>query len=240
MVTPVARRSQSRDLEAVFAARGWLTEHPAEFRSLLLGEAVPVEAPPGTFVFRRDDVSTGLYGIVSGAIGVEGGHRRQTPLLGHIMRKGEWFGIKALLHGGPRELSYRAIEPTGLLFIPRTQLVPLMQKDPSIAVRVGQLAEIGNRLGAWIARDLLTPDAGRRLAAVLYRVLGAGEVVPDDPQGFWLTRQQLGEMANLSRHHVGRKLAAFEAAGWISCGYNRIRLLDAEALAAFAYRDEEA
>jgi hypothetical protein len=114
-----------------------------------------------------------------------------------------------------------------------------MQRDPAIAVRVGQLAEIGNRLGAWIARDLLTPDAGKRLAAVLYRVLGAGEVVPDDPQGFWLTRQQLGEMANLSRHHVGRKLSAFEAAGWISCGYNRVRLLDAEALAAFAYGDEE-
>lgn len=219
--------------------RGWLTEQPAEFRSLLLSEAVPVEARQGTFVFRRDDESNGLYGIVSGAIGVEGGHRRQTPLLGHIMRKGEWFGIKAVLHGGPRELTYRAIEPTRLLFISRTQLVPLMQRDPAIAVRVGQLAEIGNRLGAWIARDLLTPDAGRRLAAVLFRVLGTGDVVPDDPQGFWLTHRQLGEMANLSRHHVGRKLASFEAEGWISCGYNRVRLLDAEALAAFAYGDEE-
>ena len=239
MINSAASRNSSNDLEAVFSARGWLTEHPAEFRSLLLGAAVPVEVRPGSLVFRRDDESNGLYGIVSGAIGVEGGHRRQTPLLGHIMRKGEWFGIKALLHGGPRELSYRAIEPTRLIFISRTELVPLMQKDPAIAVRVGQLAEIGNRLGAWIARDLLTPDAGRRLAAVLFRALGTGEVVPDDPQGFWLTHRQLGEMANLSRHHVGRKLASFEAAGWIRCGYNRIRLMDAEALAAFAYGDEE-
>ena len=114
-----------------------------------------------------------------------------------------------------------------------------MQIDPTIAVRVGQLAEIGNRLGSWIARDLLTPDAGRRLASVLFRVLGTGEVVPDDPQGFWLTQQQLGEMANLSRHHVGRKLASFEKAGWISCGYNRVRLVDAEAPSAFAYGDED-
>ena len=114
-----------------------------------------------------------------------------------------------------------------------------MQKDPTIAIRVGQLAEIGTRLGAWIARDLLTPDPGRRLASVLYRVVGMGEVQPDDPQGFWLTHQQLGEMANLSRHHVGRKLASFEAAGWIKCKYNRIQLLDAEALAAFAYGDDE-
>ena len=69
---------------------------------------------------------------------------------------------------------------------------------------------------------------------------GPERLQPDDPQGFWLTHQQLGEMANLSRHHVGRKLASFEAAGWIGCGYNRIRLLDAEALAAFAYGDDEA
>ena len=78
-------------------------------------------------------------------MGVEGGHRRQTPLLGHVMRAGEWFGTKALLHGGPRELTYRAIEPTSLLFVSRTRLLPLMRRDPEIAVRVGQLAEIGNR-----------------------------------------------------------------------------------------------
>ncbi len=233
------RRIPSADLDAVFAARGWLTEHPAEFRSLLIGEAVPLAVRRGTCVFRRDDASNGLYGLVSGAIGVEGGHRHQTPLLGHVLRSGEWFGIKALLHGGPRELTYRAIEPSKLIFVPRAQLVPLMQKDPAIAVRVGQLAEIGNRLGSWIARDLLTPDAGRRLASVLFRVLGSGEVAPDDSQGFWLTHQQLGEMANLSRHHVGRKLASFEAAGWIACGYNRVRLLDPEGLAEFAYGDEE-
>lgn len=233
------RRSQQTEFGAVFAARGWLSEHPAAFCEMLVGEGVPVEVRAGTCVFRRDDDSNGLYGILSGAIGVEGGHRRQSPMLGHVFRRGEWFGIKAVLHGGPRELTYRALESSRLIYVARTRLVPLMQTDPDIAVRVGQLAEIGNRLGSWIARDLLTPDAGRRLASVLYRVLGAGEVGPDDPEGFRLTHEQLGEMANLSRHHVGRKLASFEAAGWIACGYNRVRLLDAEGLAAFAYADDQ-
>jgi CRP/FNR family cyclic AMP-dependent transcriptional regulator len=233
------RASPQADLEAVFASRGWLAEHPAAFRNLLLREGVPVEIRAGTCVFRRDDESNGLYGIITGAIGVEGGHRRQSPLLGHVFRRSEWFGIKAVLHGGPRELTYRAIEPARLLYISRSRLVPMMQGDADVAVRVGQLAEMGSRLGSWIARDLLTPDAGRRLAAVLFRVLGAGEVAQDDPAGFRLTHQQMGEMANLSRHHVGRKLASFEAAGWIACGYNRVRLLDAAGLAAFAYGDED-
>jgi CRP-like cAMP-binding protein len=233
------RRAMQSDPGAVFAARGWLTEHPAAFRSLLMKEGVPVEMRVGTCVFRRDDEANGLYGILSGAIGIEGGHRLQSPLMMHVLRTGEWFGIKAVFLGGPRELTYRALEPTRLLLVPRLKIFPLMQTNADVAMRVGQLAELATRLGSWIARDLQTPDAGRRLAAVLFRVLGAGEVQSEDPEGFRLTHQQLGEMANLSRHHVGRKLAGFEAEGWIACGYNRIRLLDADGLAGFAFGDDE-
>lgn len=239
MASRIEPRIVPPELEAVFAARGWLAEHPAEFRALLYDIGVATSVAPAAYIFREGDASHGLYGIVAGAIGVEGGHARQTPLLGHVMRRGDWFGIKAPLHGGPRGLTYRAIEPSRLLFIPNARLVPLMRADTAVAIRVGQLGEVGSRLGAWTVRDLLTHDAGQRLAAVLLRVVGGGDLAPDDPRGFWLTHQALAEMANLSRQHVGRKLSGFEAAGWIACGYNRIRLLDAEALAAFAYRDED-
>jgi CRP-like cAMP-binding protein len=232
-------RSPARaDLNEIFGARGWLSSQPEAFRSLVICKGVQVSESVGSVVFRRDDPATGLYGIISGAIGVDCGTYRQSPLLGHVMRRGEWFGTKAL-YGGSRELTFEAIEPTQLLFVPRSEIVPLMQASADVAVRVGQLGEHGDRLSWSVIRDLLTPDAGRRLAAVLYRVLGEGDVAPDDPEGFRLSHQQLGEMANLSRHHVGRKLAVFEAAGWIACGYNRVRLLDPGGLAAFACGDDE-
>jgi CRP/FNR family transcriptional regulator, cyclic AMP receptor protein len=235
-----SHRIEALGLEAVFARRGWLKDHPPSFRSLIIHTGVVLETEVGATIFREGDQSSGLYGVINGACGIEGGHPRATPMMGHILRTGDWFGIKAPLHGGPRELTYRVIEPGLLLFLPNTRLLPLMRNDPEIAIRVGQLAEMGNRLGSWVSRDLMTPDAGRRLAAVLFRALGMGEVEPDDPRGFALTHKQLGEMANLSRHHVGRKLASFEAQGWIVCGYNRIRLVNADALAVFAYADEEA
>jgi len=188
---------------AVFAARGWLSEHPATFRALMIRNGVVVEAQAGTCVFRQDDDSDGVFGIINGAISVEGGHRRQSPLMGHVMRAGEWFGLKAVVHGGPRELTYRTLEPTRLLCVSRTRLVPLMQADTDIAIRVGQLGEIGSRLGTWIARDLLTPDAGRRLASVLFRVLGAGEVIPDNPEGFSLTHR--GGLVDLNRFRAFSK-----------------------------------
>ncbi len=232
---PLSRRT---DLEGVFASRGWLSEQPAAFRGLVLSTGMPVELQAGAFVFRRGDEAVGLYGILSGAIGIESGHQGQAPLLNHVLRSGEWFGLKAVLGGGARELSYWALEPAQLLLVPRSRLLPLMHADPDVAIRVGQLAELATRLGNWVTRDLQTPDAGRRLAAVLVRVLGAGEVQPEELAGFRLSHRQLSEMANLSRLYVGRKLATFEAAGWIACSYSRIRLLDAKGLAAFAYGDD--
>jgi CRP-like cAMP-binding protein len=240
MATHVAKPIPPAEALAIFGTRGWLSEHPAEFRAAIVAQGVPIEVAAGRTVYREGDTSSGLFGIMSGAIGVEGGHGRVTPRLGHILRTGEWFGIKGPLHGGPRELTYRAIEPTRLLFVANSRLSAMIRDNAEAAIRVGQLAEIGNRLGGWVSRDLLTRDAGQRVAAVLLRVLGNGELLPEDPRGFWLTQQMLAEMANLSRNHVCRKLGNFEAAGWISWGYNRIRLLDAEGLAEFAYGDEGA
>jgi hypothetical protein len=67
------RRVVPSDPGAVFAARGWLSEHPAAFRAMLLKDGVPIDMRIGSCVFRRDDESSGLFGILSGAIAIEGG-----------------------------------------------------------------------------------------------------------------------------------------------------------------------
>jgi CRP-like cAMP-binding protein len=233
------RRDPASDAGQLFANRGWLAREPAPFRALIMEQGIPIDVPAGELVYRADEQAIGLYGVIAGGIGVEGAHARQRPVLGHVHRPGDWFGIRGPLGAGPRLWTFRAMEPSRVMMIPNSRLLPLMQSDPGVAISVGRLAEQANRLAAWGMRDLLTPDAGQRLASVLLRVVGMGEVVPRDPKGFWLTHQQLGEMANLSRHHVGRKLALFEARGWISCGYSRILLRDAQALADFAYGDDQ-
>jgi CRP-like cAMP-binding protein len=239
MATVSTSHPEPGTIDRVFAGRGWLAGQPALFRAQMLALGMVMDVPAGGTVFREGEPASGLYGIVAGGIGVEGAHEFQAPLLGHVHRAGDWFGFRGPLEAGRRLWTFRATEPSRLVLVPNSRLLPLMRTDPSVAIRVAQLAEQGNQLAAWAVRDLLTPDAARRLASVLLRVLGMGEVTPDDPQGFWLAHRELGEMSNLSRHHVGRKLKDFEASGWIGCGYNRIRLLDADGLAAFAYGDGE-
>jgi len=225
-------------LERVFSTRGWLSRQPQPFRTqfISLGRLVALErtAP----VFHTGDASGGVFGVVSGAVAVMGGTPWQSPALAHVERAGGWFGHGPVLRGGPRTLTFIAAEPTTLLQVPLERLRPRLQGDPDFAARLAQMADASTETVIRVARDLLIRDSARRLAAVLLRVTAMGEVPPGDGQGYALTQAELGEMANISRHHVNRILAMMRRAGWIDARYNRIRLLDVAALKAFAWTDE--
>lgn len=234
-----ARRTLVVDqLERVFATRGWLSHQPQPFRSrfVRLGRLVALER--GAPVFRMGDGSGGVFGIVSGAIAVLGGTSRQLPVLAHIERAGDWFGHGPALRGGNRSLTFIAAEPSTLLQVPLERIRAQLQGNPDFAARLAQMADASTETVIGVARDLLIRDAARRLAAVLLRVTAAGDVPPESEQGYALTQAQLGEMANISRHHVNRTLGMMRRAGWIDSRYNRIRLLDVAALKAFAWTDE--
>jgi CRP-like cAMP-binding protein len=225
-------------LEQVFSTRGWLSRQPQSFRTRFIELGRLIALKRGAPVFHAGDESGGVYGIVTGAIEVLGGTSRQRPILAHIERAGDWFGHGPVLRGGDRSLTFVAAEPTTLLQVPLERLRPQLQSDPDFVARLAQMADASTEIVIGVARDLLNRDSARRLAAVLLRVTAAGEVPPDDEQGYALTQAQLGEMANLSRHHANRILAMMRRAGWIDVRYNRIRLLDVPALKAFAWTDE--
>jgi len=234
-----ARRALIVDqLERVFSTRGWLSRQPQPFRTRFIGLGRLIALERGAPVFHMGDGSGGVYGIVSGAIEVRSGASRQLPVLAHIERAGDWFGHGPVLRGGNRSLTFVAAEPSTLLQVPLERLRPQLQSDPDFAARLAQMADASTETVIGVARDLLIRDSARRLAAVLLRVTVAGDVPPDNEQGYALTQAQLGEMANISRHHVNRILAMMRRAGWIDARYKRIRLLDVAALKAFAWADE--
>jgi CRP-like cAMP-binding protein len=226
------------ELEQVFSKRGWLSHQPKPFRTRFIGLGRLVSLERAASVFHTGDESGGVFGIVSGGVSVLGGSPWQRPALAHIERAGDWFGHGPVLRGGPRTLTFIASEPTTLLQVPLERLRPRIQGDPDFAVRLAQMADASTETVIRVARDLLIRDSARRLAAVLLRVTALGEVPPGDDAGYALTQSELGEMANISRHHVNRILRMMRRAGWIAARYNRIRLLDVAALKAFAWSDE--
>jgi CRP-like cAMP-binding protein len=221
---------------ALFARRGWLSAQPPSFRDRLLGMARTIRVARGQWVFAIDDPPGGIYGVISGGIGIEGGGPFHMLRLGHILRTGSWFGHHPLLSaGGRRTQGMRAMEDSALLEVPLAPLDALLRTDPLAARCVGAMADDGSILATRVISDLLIPDAPRRVAAVLLRVTAADEgVEPPHPDGFLMTQAELGEMANVARPNVNRVLRRFLENGWISKSYQRLRVTDPGALRSFA------
>jgi CRP-like cAMP-binding protein len=221
---------------ALFSKRGWLSNQPPAFQHRILSMARSVQATRGAWIFAVNDPPGGIYGIVSGGIGIEGTGPYNLPRLGHVLRSGDWFGHGPILSSGDnRAQGMRALEDSELVYVPLVPLRALISEDSVAARCVGQMADAGSILGTRVISDLLIPAVPQRIAAVLLRVTAAEDgIEPHHPDGFLITQTDLGEMANVSRSNVNRVLGDFARQGWITKHYQRLRVRDVAALQAFA------
>lgn len=188
----------------------------------------------GEPLFFAGDSAGGLYGVVSGSLGAYIGVTNQEPLLAHIHRPGAWLGEGPAITGGPRFLSVVALEPSELFLVSRALITQMEAEGFGIRTRVAQQLWSGQMQAFRVISELLIPKAPRRVAAVLLRATGYGEVKAEHADGFVLTQAQLAQMANCSRHVVNRTFVQFEHKGWIAARYNRVRIVNEKALTDFA------
>ncbi len=224
------------DIEAVLASRGWLADCEPALRRAILVRARPVGFGTDEFVFHAGDLAGGIYGVASGGIVLSVATDVAAPAMAAILRAGVWFGNGPLVAERRRMLSFRAAEPSFTLHLPLSAVRELSGASVTAARAFGDLSSFNMRAALRTVSDLLISHADRRIAATLLRVTCADEGArPEDPRGFRLRQAELGEMANASRRSVVRALAAFEAQGWVTLGYQRIAVADAAGLARFAY-----
>lgn len=223
----------------IFARRGWLSEQPEGVRSAFLGHGRALPVATGDPAFREGDDIGGIFGLVRGAMGAIGSNSRAGPLLGHVLRPGDWFGHGPVLRRQPRTMTFVAVEPSLLWHLDLAALAMLRGVLPDLDRTIGSLAASGADLTMRVLVDALIPAADRRVAATLLRVTAVDEgVSPSDPEGFVLSQAQIGEMANVSRKYVSRILTGFQARGWVRLDYRRIAIRDARALHRLAAGDD--
>ena len=203
---PSSRQKNGTPFESLFERCGWLAEQPVAFRREILRLSRPLEVARSQWVFAVDDPPGGIYGIVSGGIGIEGAGPFHTLRLGHVLRTGSWFGYHPILTGGGRRVQgMRAMDDSVLLHVPLPQLRELVEGNPTAARCIGAMANGFSILATRIVSDLLIPEAPQRIAAVLLRVTAAEHgIEPLHPDGFQMTQAELGEMSNVSRANVNR------------------------------------
>lgn len=193
----------------------------------------------GAELFRKGDEGNALFGVRSGKVYISTRSPGGREVILNVMEPGDVFGEIALLDGLPRTADATAMEDCALMRIQRRDFIPLLEREPSLAVHLLEL--LCERL-RWTS-DLIEDSAFLSLPARLAkRLLNLAIVYGEsDPAGvrigLKLSQTELGQMLGTSRESINRHLQDWAKSGWIAIGRSRITVRDRPALQALVDRD---
>lgn len=213
---------------------GWLSFTPPSFQQAVLQRCLLKSYKAGETIYRVGDPPGGMYGLVSGGLGVSIAPGERGPYFGHLARPGTWFGEAAAMTRQPRRVGLTATRQAALLHLPLAKIDEIVAGDPA-AWRLFALVTLGHldtAMGA--CDDLMMRDHVKRCVAVLLRLAGCRHVsaTPSAPTEIDLTQDDVATLANVARMTAGAVLRNLEQSGHIEQAYRRIRILAPDALRA--------
>ena len=222
----------SGDGRGGLAAQGWLATTPEGFAQAVLAEGQLQALGAGDLFSRAGERGYGIWGVVSGQVSMTSAMNGADAPPGILFHPGHWGGYLPLFDL-QRMANGRAVIDSTILTVPYTRVQALLAAEPGAWQHIARLVLMDSLRFATLAVDLMIRDSDRRLAAVLLGQAGCRQA--GEGAEVHLSQAELGEMTKLSRHPVASILAGFAARGWVECGYRSIRVLDPDALRAFAH-----
>jgi CRP-like cAMP-binding protein len=187
---------------------------------------------PEEMLFLKGDPGDALYAVRRGQIriatGTESGRRLTLNLLG----SGDVFGEVALLDGCPRTADAIATEPTELFMVRRRDFLDLLERQPTVAVRI---VEVLCRRIRWMS-ERMEESVLLPLSARLSRRLLA--LADDYGAELHISQEELAIFVGATRESVNRQLQAWRRGGIVELGRSRIHVLDPDALSAAGTQKE--
>lgn len=188
--------------------------------------------PPGTTVFVGGQEADGLYVVLAGRIKVsmlcpEG---REKTLA--IMTAGETLGEVTLFGRSERSATIETLETTQFLVISRENFYALLNKVPSLSIRIIEIiADRLRRANKQIEELTFHNARSRVIYALIYlaeehgRKKGGGMVIY-----FSLTHAELAKLAGVTRETVTKILNELKDKELLNLPRGRIELLDLSGL----------
>jgi CRP-like cAMP-binding protein len=220
------------DARAFLARTGWLAGCPAPFAQTVLTASLVRHLQPGEQFNIAGDIEGGIWGIAEGQVSGTSGINSPEAPVSFVMHPGYWAGTGPLF-GFPRIGHAMARTPCTILLVPYRALKRLLSETPAWWEHLGALNFLTIRHYGSFAVDLQLADSRQRTAAILLQVAGL-RFEGEAPRTVDITQDELGQMANLSRHPAGEHLRAFARQGLIALGYRQVTVHDAAALRRIA------
>jgi CRP-like cAMP-binding protein len=146
----------------------------------------------------------------------------------NLIGPGQIFGEVALLDGGQRTADAVAVMDTELLVIDRRDFIPLVHREPQIAIKLIEILCGRLRNTSEQVEDVICLDLPARLARTLLRLAGSDA----KNHKVAITQCELGQIIGISREATNRQLRDWENKNWVELESGAVVLLDPEALAA--------
>ena len=217
--------------EQVMSEGAWLASMTETFRRDLLRHSHLQKFAPDQIIYRYGDPVGGMYGLVAGSLTINSAPPEATPRLIHLGMPGAWTGEGPFLTGQPRRVELRALGGAWMMHVPLGALEQMAARDAGVLRAITMNTVFTVDVLIRIIHDLQKRDVGRRIASVLQRAGGPGDVpIP-------LSQSDLGVMANASRQQVNTEMQRFVAAGWVNYTYRSSTVINPQALRQFSEGD---
>ncbi len=178
-------------------------------------------------IFHAQEPGNALFVIKRGRVKVSMDDRNGREVILRIFEAGDFFGEMSLLDGEPRSATVASLEPCQALILLREQFLRFIPRHPEVVMKM--LTALSRRMrkaDEKISR-LVFADAYEKVASVLMDIieerkipLNIGTEVP-----LSLTRQELADIAGLSRETLTRVITDFQRAGLVRIEGRRIAII---------------
>ena len=175
-------------------------------------------------IFLEDDTGTNLFIIKKGKVKISKLSNEGKEVILSILKDGDSFGEMSLLTGEKRSANVTSIEKSELLILQRDDFLNLLNSYPQISIFL--LKDLSKKLqnaDAQIKRLSLFKAAGKVASAIIQLIETNGVtknnkmVLKETP-----SRQDLANLAGISRENVSRVITMFTKEGLISKDGNKI------------------
>jgi CRP-like cAMP-binding protein len=193
----------------------------------------------GQIIFQQGTPVMGMHCIHQGKVKMSkvGGDGKEH--ITRLVRQGDVMGFRPLLSGGSYSTSAVALEDSVVCFVPRPDVLHLLQSNRQFSnVLLQQMAAGLGEAEEQMLRLAYKPVRERLAEALLLvrRTFGPASTTSGVPFSTALSREDLAALVGTAKETVSRLLSEYKDAGIISTRGSQITILSEERLVAISTR----
>jgi CRP/FNR family cyclic AMP-dependent transcriptional regulator len=208
---------------------------PEAVRQRVLSEAYEELHAEKAFVARKGEPANSWIGVVEGLLKASGDFRSGKSLIYSGIPAGSWIGEGSVLKRELRHYDIVAVQRSRTVHVPRATFRWLL--DTNLDFNHFILDHLNERLGQFMGM-VETDRVDDPMVKLARSILSLFNPVlyPGMGSALFVSQEELGELAGLSRQRTNAAIKSLERAGLVRANYGNLQIVDLQALGSFARR----